>query len=103
MAGVERLRRREGEAACLLHPDDAAGRGIADGAPIVLRNDRGEVSFRARLTTDAQPGTAVVLGQRGTAEHPRGQGSVNRLVSDDLSDMGEGATYQSTWVEACPI
>ena len=32
--------------------------------------------------------------------YPLGRGSVNRLVADDLSDMGEGATYQSTWVEA---
>jgi anaerobic selenocysteine-containing dehydrogenase len=100
MAGVERLRRREGEAACLLNPVDAAGRGIVDGAPVLLQNDRGEVAFQARVTPDAQPGTVVVLGQRGTADHPLGRGSVNRLVSDDLSDMGEGATYQSTWVEA---
>jgi anaerobic selenocysteine-containing dehydrogenase len=103
MAGVERLQRREGEAACLLHPDDAASRGVADGARVLLGNDRGEVAFRARVTSDAQAGTVVVLGQRGTADHPLGRGSVNRLVSDALSDMGEGATYQSTWVEARPL
>jgi anaerobic selenocysteine-containing dehydrogenase len=100
LAGVARLQRREGEASCLLHPDDAAKRGIADGAQVVLHNERGEVAFRARVTSDAQAGTVVVIGQRGTADHPLGRGSVNRLVADALSDMGEGATYQSTWVEA---
>jgi anaerobic selenocysteine-containing dehydrogenase len=100
MAAVERLQRREGEAACLLHPDDAGRRRIADGDAVALVNDRGEVAFRARVTRDAQPGTVVVLGQRGLADHPGGRGSINRLVGDDLSDLGAGATYQSTRVEA---
>jgi anaerobic selenocysteine-containing dehydrogenase len=100
LSGVERLRRREGEAACMLHPEDAAARRIADGNLVALRNDRGEVSFRARVTADAQRGTVVVLGQRGVGDHPGGFGSVNRLVGDALSDLGAGATYQSTRVEA---
>ncbi|MGH2588438.1 MAG: molybdopterin-containing oxidoreductase family protein [Dehalococcoidia bacterium] len=101
-AGVARLRRREGAAACLLHPADAESRGIRDGAPVLLHNDRGEVGLYARVTADTQPGVVTVEGGRSRAAYLHG-GPLNVLTSDRLSDMGAGATYQSTWLDARPL
>ena len=56
----------------------------------------------ATVTADTQPGVVVVEGSRGQARYLSG-GPLNVLTSDHLSDMGAGATYQSTWVEAAPL
>lgn len=97
-AGVERLRRRQGAPVCLLHPADAQTRAIRNGDPVLLFNDRGEVGMAARISSDTQPGVVAVEGNRSRADYVRG-GPLNVLTSDRLSDMGAGATYQSTWVE----
>jgi anaerobic selenocysteine-containing dehydrogenase len=100
--GVARLRQREGEPHCLLNPEDAAARGIADGDAVVLHNERGRVGLRARVTTDTQPGVVVTPTQRNRARYLLG-GPLNVLTSDELSDIGAGATYQSTWIDASPL
>lgn len=96
--GVERLRRLEGEPCCLLHPDDASARGIVGGDAVALANERGHVGLRVRVTADTLPGVVTVLAQRGRGSYLSG-GPLNVLVSDDLTDLGAGATYQSTWVD----
>jgi anaerobic selenocysteine-containing dehydrogenase len=94
---VERSRRRDGEAICLLHPSEAAARGLREGDAVEVANDRGFIGLRLRVTTDARPGIVVVEGQRNRVSYLAG-GSINVLTADTLSDMGDGATYQSTWV-----
>jgi anaerobic selenocysteine-containing dehydrogenase len=98
-AGVGFLQQREGAPTCLLHPQDAGARDIADGDPVELFNDRGFVGLYAKVTEAVQPGVAVVEGYRERSRYLSG-GPVNVLTSGRLSDMGGGATYQSTWVEA---
>jgi anaerobic selenocysteine-containing dehydrogenase len=100
--GVARLRKREGEPTCLLHPTDAGARGIADGDAVKLFNQRGNVGLRARVNDDTQPGVVVVATQRNRARYLSG-GPVNVLTGDELTDIGAGATYQSTWVDAEPL
>lgn len=97
-AGVASLQEREGAPRCLLHPADAAARQIADGDPVELYNDRGLVGLTARVTTDAQPGVVVVEAHRARHRYLKG-GPVNVLTSSRLTDLGAGATYQSTWLE----
>ena len=60
------------------------------------------MGFRLQVTADAQPGIVVVEGQYGQARYVRG-GPLNILTSDHLSDLGAGATYQSTWVDVRPL
>lgn len=98
-AGVASLRRRQGTPACVLHPHDAAARGVSDGDPVQLGNELGSVAFTARVSDDTQPGVVAVEGSRRSADHPGSAGPLNLLTSDVLSDLGEGATYQSTWVQ----
>jgi hypothetical protein len=42
----------------------------------------------------------LVPGQRPTGEAV--SGTINMLCSDRYTDMGEGATYQSTWLDVEP-
>jgi anaerobic selenocysteine-containing dehydrogenase len=93
-AGVAALRQREGPAACVLHPDDAAARGLRDGQAVELVNDRGRVVFTLRVSDETPPGVAFVPGQRPTGAAVAG--TINMLCSDRYSDLGEGATYQDT-------
>lgn len=96
-AANEFLRRREGEPVCILHPDDAQTRNLVDGSDVDLVNDRGTITLRLRVSDEVQRGVVLVPGQRGSRETR--SGTVNMLCSDRLTDMGEGATYQSTWLE----
>jgi anaerobic selenocysteine-containing dehydrogenase len=93
-SGVARLRRRQGEPECVLHPDDAAARGLRDGEAVRLHNDHGSVTFRLRISDETPPGVAFVPGQRPSGEAV--SGTINMIVPDRYSDLGEGATYQST-------
>jgi len=93
-AGVAALRRRQGPATCVLHPDEAASRGLRDGDPVELVNDRGVIAFVLRVSDEAPIGVAFVPGQRPASEAIAG--TINMLCSDRYSDLGAGATYQDT-------
>ncbi len=101
-AGVEFLRRREGLPCAILHPDEAARRGLQGDMKIRLFNERGAVGLMLKVSDEIQPGVVLVPGQRSDGETVAG--TVNMLVSDRYTDLGEGATYQSTFldVEAWP-
>ena len=62
-----------------------------------LFNDRGVVGLTLQVRDEVQPGVVLVPGQRPDAEAVAG--TVNLLCSDRFTDMGEGATYQSTWLD----
>jgi anaerobic selenocysteine-containing dehydrogenase len=93
-SGNAALRRREGPPVCILHPREAGARGLADGDAVELVNDLGAVRMRVRVTDEVGPGIALVPGQRPAGEAI--DGTINALCSDALSDLGGGATYQST-------
>src|SRR5207244_8213307 len=67
-AGVDFLRRREGPPYCILHPDEAARRGLADGARVRLRNERGAVGLVLRISGDGLAALVLVTGQRSDDE-----------------------------------
>jgi anaerobic selenocysteine-containing dehydrogenase len=96
-SGVAYLREREGTPCAVLHPIEAASRGLSDGQMVRLTNDRGEVALRLRVLDEVQPGVVLVPGQR-----PDDQAEIrtaNILCADSYTDLGAGATYQSTWLE----
>lgn len=96
-SGVSFLREREGKPSCVLHPQEAAARGLRDGQAVRLFNHRGAVGLTLRVRDEVQPGVVLVPGQRPDEETE--SGTVNMLCGDSFTDMGEGATYQSTWLE----
>ena len=96
-AGVDFLRRREGPPCAILHPDEAASRSLGDGARVRLFNQRGAVGLVLRVSDEVLPGVVLVPGQRPDRETL--SGTVNMLCSDRYTDLGDGATYQSTFLD----
>jgi anaerobic selenocysteine-containing dehydrogenase len=96
-SGVPFLRRREGPPCCILHPDEAETRGLRDGQQVRLFNDRASIGLILKVSNEVRPGVVLVPGQRPDGETL--SGTVNMLCSDRYTDMGDGATYQSTWLE----
>ena len=94
------LRQREGAPCAIRHPEDAAARGLTDGQKIRLFNDQGEIGLMLHVREEVQPGVILVPGQRPDAEAV--SGTINMLCADTYTDMGAGATYQSTWLEVRP-
>ena len=96
-SGVAFLREREGVPCAVLHPDDARSRGLSDGQKVRLFNDRGAIGVVLHVRDEVRPGVILVPGQRPDDEAV--SGTVNMLCDDTYTDMGEGATYQSTWLD----
>ena len=88
-------------AAAVAHAHAPAGAAIepvgADGAPVRLFNDRASVALVLRVGDEVQPGIALVPGQRPDDEAL--DGTVNLLCSDRFTDLGDGATYQGTFLD----
>jgi anaerobic selenocysteine-containing dehydrogenase len=96
-SGVEFLRKREGAPIAILHPEDARSRNLGDGQKVKLFNDRGSIGLILQVSDEVQPGVVLVPGQRPDEEAV--SGTINMLCSDRYTDIGEGATYQSTWLD----
>jgi hypothetical protein len=62
-----------------------------------LFNDRGSVGLVLKVSDEVQVGNVLVPGQRPDGETV--SGTINMLCSDRYTDIGEGATYQSTWLD----
>jgi anaerobic selenocysteine-containing dehydrogenase len=81
-----------------LHPEDAARRGLAEGDPVRVWNDRGEVRTALRLSPDLAPGVAML--PKGLWSHNTRSGTTaNALVPDSLTDLGGGACFNDARVE----
>ena len=96
-SGVAFLRRRGGPLYCILHAEEAGGRGLCDGQHVRLVNDRGSIGLVLRISGEVRPGVVLVPGQRPDGETVTG--TINILISDRYTDIGKGATYQSTWLD----
>jgi anaerobic selenocysteine-containing dehydrogenase len=96
-SAVAFLRAREGEPCCILHPDEAGARGLSDGQRVRLFNDLATVGLVLRVSDEVNPGVVLVPGQRPDEETV--SGTINMLCSDRFTDVGEGATYQSTFLD----
>ncbi|MBE7417326.1 MAG: molybdopterin oxidoreductase family protein [Ideonella sp.] len=98
---VRSLRDSEREPLLEMHPDDAAARGIADGALVEVFNDRGRYHCRARVGERARPGVVNGLGVWWRKFGVRGT-NVNQLTSQRLTDFGRGPTFYDCRVEVRP-
>ncbi len=96
-SGVASLRLHEGRPVCILHPREAQSRQLRDGQAVRVFNDRASIGLVLQVSDVVQTGVALVPGQRRDDETI--SGTVNMLCSDRFTDMGEGATYQSTWLD----
>ncbi len=82
----------------LLHPDDAAPRGLSNGATVRIHNDRGAFFATAEVTTRARPGVVVAPSIWWRKLAPGGE-NANAVTSQALTDLGRAATFYDCLVE----
>jgi anaerobic selenocysteine-containing dehydrogenase len=99
---VASLQAAEREPLLEMHPQDAAARGIADGQPVRVFNDRGEYHCTARVGERARPGVVNGLGVWWRKLGRNGT-NVNELTSQALTDLGGGATFYDCLVDVAPL
>jgi anaerobic selenocysteine-containing dehydrogenase len=92
------------EVKLLMHPDDAAARGLADGDAVRMFNALGEVRCNLQVGAWIRPGTVSLpkgLWRKHTANGLTG----NALAPDTLSDLGGGACFNDArvQVQAAPV
>lgn len=94
---------RERRPELMLHPQDAAALGVADGGRVEIGNHRGEVVLHARLFEGVKRGVVVAEGIWPNSAHERGEG-INVLVGADAVAPYGGVGFHDTkvWVRALP-
>jgi anaerobic selenocysteine-containing dehydrogenase len=95
---VRSLRDAEGEPRLEIHPRDATARGIAQGDPVTVFNDRGSFTLKARLTERARPGVVVALSIWWRKLTSDGR-NANELTHQRLTDLGRAATFYDCLVQ----
>ncbi|MDC8785764.1 molybdopterin-containing oxidoreductase family protein [Roseateles koreensis] len=95
---VKSLRDIEGEPLVEVHADDAAARGLADGAMVRVFNDRGSYVCRARISKRARPGVVNGLGVWWRKLGVQGT-NVNELTHQRLTDMGAAPSFYDCLVD----
>jgi anaerobic selenocysteine-containing dehydrogenase len=95
---VKSLRDMEGEPLLEMHPQDAAQRGLQDGAPVRVFNDRGSYHCTARISPRARLGVVNALGVWWRKLGLHGT-NVNEVTSQQLTDMGRGPVFYDCLVQ----
>ena len=95
---VKSLRDIETEPLLEIHPQDAAARGIADGAVVEVVNDRGRYQCKAHVSERARPGVVNGLGIWWRKLGLNGT-NVNELTSQHLTDLGRAPVFYDCLVE----
>jgi anaerobic selenocysteine-containing dehydrogenase len=93
---------KEGAPYVEIHPDDAAARGIADGAAVLVESARGSCELRAVVTDDVPPGVAVAP-KGAWARLAPGRRNINWTTSDALADIAGQSTFHSNLVQITPL
>jgi anaerobic selenocysteine-containing dehydrogenase len=85
----------------VLHPDDAAARGVDDGVTVRVFNDRGDFSCVVRVSDEARPGVVVAPMGWWNSDYPDGRGA-QATTSQVLTELGEAPTFNDNRVELEP-
>ncbi|WP_142848293.1 molybdopterin oxidoreductase family protein [Telmatospirillum sp. J64-1] len=81
----------------LLHPEDCAALGLAEGGLVRIGNRRGETALHLRPFEGLRRGTVVVEGIWGSNDFPGGAG-INTLVGAEAVQPAGGAAFHDTAV-----
>ncbi len=85
-----------------IHPTDADARGIVDGSPVRVHNERGSLTITARVGTDTQPGLVTIpfgWWHRATPERR----AVNALTNPTVGEDQRGSAFlHDTFVHVDP-
>jgi len=95
---VKSLRDIESEPLIEMHADDAAARGLEDGAMVSAFNDRGRYVARLKVSKRARPGVVNGLGVWWRKLGAQGT-NVNEVTHQRLTDMGNAPAFYDCLVE----
>jgi anaerobic selenocysteine-containing dehydrogenase len=92
-------RKREGRPQVMIHPEDAAPLGIADGDKVVLGNARGEVRLHAKLFDGVRRGVLIAESVWPNAAYEDGRGINTITGADAIAPFGGAAFHDNrVWV-----
>jgi anaerobic selenocysteine-containing dehydrogenase len=101
-SNVAKIAAHTGPPAIAIHPDDAAGRGLAEGDQVLVANETGRLVMRVTLTETVPRG--VALSHKGRwPKQEAGHRNVNVLNPGRKSDMGESTAVHSVEVTIGPV
>lgn len=86
----------------LMHPDDAASRGLANGDMVRIFNELGEVQCPLTVAPSIRPGVVSLpkgIWRRSTRNGETG----TALVPDTLTDIGGGACFNDARVQVASL
>jgi len=89
--------KKEGEPTAMIHPDTLVALGLEEGDEVMIGNDLGQVTVRARSFDGVQSSTVVVEGIWPNKYFKSGVG-INALVSADRVVPNGGAAFHDTAV-----
>lgn len=92
-----KIQAKLGEPTVLLHADDAAARGLADGEMVEVANATGRLTLKVKITPETQPGVAIIYKGRWPSSAPD-RANVNALFDGTKSDIAESTTVHGTEV-----
>jgi anaerobic selenocysteine-containing dehydrogenase len=90
---------REGAPSVMIHPDDAAALGVADGDAITLGNTRGETTLTAKLFDGVRRGVLIAESVHPNKAHVGGRG-INMLTGAEAVPPYGGAAFHDNKVWA---
>ena len=95
--------RVQGEQAVILHPDDAAARGIVTGQYVAVFNDRGRFVAKAEVSADIASGVAISPMGAWRKNVVHGAATVNAVNPVVFADLGNAPTFSDARVEIAAI
>jgi anaerobic selenocysteine-containing dehydrogenase len=95
---VNLFHREELEPTLEIHPVDASARSIEDGVPVEIFNDRGSFLAKAVVTDRTRPGVLSAPSVWWNKLVPGGR-NANSTTSEELTDIGAGATFYDNLVD----
>lgn len=92
-------RKLEGRPEVMIHPEDAAACGIADGAKVILGNERGQVRLYARHFDGVRRGVLIAESIWPNDAYPDGRGINTLTGADSIAPFGGAAFHDNrVWI-----
>ena len=96
-ANLSKAKEREPEPMVEIHPNDAAVRGIDDGARVRLYNPRGSVEIKCRFDANLRPGVVVIAEGSWVRDFPTGE--PYSLTHEKVSPTSDNYAFFDTLVQ----